>query len=97
MIDRRGMHLRPSEGLDDILVDRFKFDHDDDGDESPVYGIDPFDISRMRYRAKIAGSHHGQSQVQAPRRPQTEASSTNQQSSTQPPDLGTHSSRSRPA
>lgn len=97
MIDRRGMHMRPTEGLDDILVDRFKFDHDDDDDESPVYRIDPFDISRMRYRAKIAGSHFGQSQVQAPRRPQPEASSTSHQSSTPVPDLGAPSSRLRPA
>ena len=58
MIDRRGMHLRPPEGIDDILVDRFKFDHDDDEDEIPVYGIDLFDLSRIRYRAKPSGLHY---------------------------------------
>lgn len=94
MIDRRGMHLRPPEGLDDILVDRFKFDHDDDEDEIPVYGIDLFDIARIRYRAKPSGSHYGQSQIQAPRRPAIEVSSTIQQPGTLIP---THSSRLRPA
>ena len=97
MIDRRGMHSRPTEGIDDILVDRFKFDHDDDDEESPAYGIDPFDISRMRYRAKIAGSHYGQAQVQAPRRPQSEAGSLNHASSAPSSDSGAHSSRIRPA
>ena len=84
MIDRRGMHSRPTEGLDEIVVDRFKFDHDDDDDESPVYTIDPFEISRMRYRAKIAGSNYGQLQVQASRRPQSEASSINRQNNATP-------------
>lgn len=95
MIDRRGMHVRPAEGLDDILVDRFKFDHDDDDDEISIYDIDPFDIARMRYRANIAaGSHHGQTQVHAQRRPQNEVGSTNQQSST---NIATQSNRLRPA
>lgn len=84
MIDRRGVQLRPTEALDDVLVDRFKFDHDDDDDEIPIYGIDPFDIARMRYRAKISGSHLGQ--VHASRRSQTEF---NQQAGTDP-------SRSKP-
>jgi enhancer of polycomb-like protein len=94
MIDRRGMRLRPMEVLDDVLVDRFMFDHDDDDDEIPVYGIDPFDIARMRYRAKIAGSHLGQ--VHASRRAQIESGPTNQQASTPVPDLPFHSGRSKP-
>ena len=57
MIDRRGMRLQSKEELeqvDDIVVDRFKFDRDDDDDEEiPTYIIDPNDISSMRYRAKI--------------------------------------------
>ena len=57
MIDRRGMRLQSKdelEGLDDIVIDRFKYDHDDDDDdEAPTYVIDPNDISSMRYRAKI--------------------------------------------
>ena len=57
MIDRRGMRLQSKEelnGLDDIVVDRFKFDRDDDDeDEVPIYTVDPNDISNMRYRAKM--------------------------------------------
>ena len=57
MIDRRGMRLQSKDeldGLDDIVVDRFKYDHDDDDeDEVPKYVIDPNDIASMRYRAKI--------------------------------------------
>ena len=57
MIDRRGMRLQSKDeldGLDDIVVDRFKYDRDDDDeDEVPTYVIDPNDISSMRYRAKI--------------------------------------------
>lgn len=56
MIDRRGMRLQSKDeldGLDDIVVDRFKYDHDDeDEDEVPTYVIDPNDLSSMRYRAK---------------------------------------------
>lgn len=70
MIDRRGMRLQSREELDkldDIVVDRFKFDRDDDDeDEVPVYAIDPNDISNMRYRAKIT------QQVQVNRRQEQE-------------------------
>lgn len=58
MIDRRGMRLQSKEELehvDDIVVDRFKYDRDDDDeDEVPTYVIDPNDISSMRYRAKVS-------------------------------------------
>ena len=77
MIDRRGMRVQPKEELDHNIVDRFKFDNDDDEDALPVYVIDPYDISSMRYRAKISGSHQSQSQAQAARRPQIEAASIN--------------------
>ena len=70
MIDRRGMRLQSSEELDkldDIVVDRFKFDRDDDDeDEVPVYTVDSNDISNMRYRAKIT------QQVQVSRRQEQE-------------------------
>lgn len=80
MIDRRGMRLDSKEGLDNILVDRFRFDTDEDEDEVPVFVVDPYDISSMRYRAKISGSHQAQSQVQAaPRRPQLEGIPTESQ------------------
>lgn len=77
MIDRRGMRVQSKEELDHNIIDRFKFDNDEDEDEVPVYVIDPYDISSMRYRAKISGSHQSQSQAQAARRPQIEAVSIN--------------------
>ena len=64
MIDRRGMRLQSTEGLDDIVVDRYKFDHDEDEDEIPMYPVDPYDIPRMRYRA------HMHAQLQAAKRAQ---------------------------
>ena len=57
MIDRRGMRLQSKEELDQldpIVVDRFKFDRDDDDeDEVSTYVIDPNDIASMRFRAKM--------------------------------------------
>lgn len=64
MIDRRGMRLQSREGVDDTVVDRYKFDLDDDEDEVPTYSVDPYDISSMRYRAKVHG------QLQAAKRAQ---------------------------
>ena len=73
LIDRRGMHLQSKEGLDEAVVDRYKYDRDDDDDdEVPTYLIDPYDISSMRYRAAIAGS--AQPHQQGARRAQIEAS-----------------------
>lgn len=73
MIDRRGMHLQSKEGVDDAIVDRFKYDRDeDDDDEVPVYPIDPYDISRMYYRAATGASAHPPSQIQGARRSQLE-------------------------
>lgn len=80
IIDRRGMRLESKEGLNDKVVDRFKFDNDDDEDEVPVYVAEPYDISSMRYRAKISGAYQGQSQAQAAiRRPQLEGVPTDSQ------------------
>ncbi len=64
MIDRKGMRLQSTEGLDDIIVDRYKFDQDEDEDEIPTYPIDQYDIPRMRYRA------HMHAQLQAAKRAQ---------------------------
>lgn len=73
MIDRRGMHLESREGVDDAIVDRFKYDRDDDDhDDAPVYLIDPYDISSMRYRAATGANAHPPSQIQAARRAQLE-------------------------
>ena len=78
MIDRRGMHVPSKEGLTEKILDRYKFDKDDDDDEMPVYHVDTYDIYSMRYRAKIAASlSHQPQQAQAvSKRPQLEASST---------------------
>lgn len=79
MIDRRGMRVHSTEGLDDVIVDRFKFDNDDDDDEVPVYLVDPYDISTMRYRAKISGSYQNQFQSQVSRRQPIESTPSNPQ------------------
>ncbi|KAL8843109.1 MAG: hypothetical protein Q9170_000239 [Blastenia crenularia] len=73
MIDRRGMRVPWREGLDDIVADRYKFDHEDDDDEVLTYHVDPYDITSMRYRARISGLHQNY-QAQAAKRQQTEAS-----------------------
>lgn len=64
MIDRRGLRLQSTEGLDDTVVDRYKFDQDEDEEEIPTYPTDQYDIPRMRYRAHI------QAQLQAAKRAQ---------------------------
>ncbi|KAA6411957.1 MAG: histone acetyltransferase complex component Epl1 [Lasallia pustulata] len=73
MIDRRGMRLQSKEGLDEIAVDRFKYDQDED-DEEPTYLIDPYDISSMHYRATVSANTRDQAQMQAAKRAQLEGS-----------------------
>ena len=80
MIDRRGMRLQTREGLDDVIVDRFKYDQDEDEDEVPTYLIDPFDIASMRYRASVSGPPQAQFQLQ--RRSQLEGTVSNAQAPT---------------
>ena len=80
MIDRRGMNLQSKEGIDPKVVDRFKYDRDDDDDEEMSnYPIDPFEISSMRYRAAIVGSSQTHPQAQSVRRAQIETSATTSQ------------------
>ncbi|MCJ1476910.1 Enhancer of polycomb-like protein 1 [Lambiella insularis] len=81
-IDRRGMNLQSKEGIDPAILDRFKYDRDDDDDDEVApYLTDPYDIDSMRYRAAIAGSSPSQpqNQSQSARRPQLEASASNSQ------------------
>lgn len=73
LIDRRGMRLQSKEGLDASAVDRFKYDQDEDEEES-TYLIDPYDISSMRYRASVFASVRDQAQMQAVKRAQLEGS-----------------------
>lgn len=75
MIDRRGMRLPWKEGLENAVADRFKFDHEDDDDEIPMYEVDLYDIANMRYRARNSGLHQNY-QVQAAKRQQIEASAS---------------------
>ncbi|KAI9782018.1 MAG: Enhancer of polycomb-like protein 1 [Peltula sp. TS41687] len=53
MIDRRGMRLQSTEGIDPIVLDRFKFDRDDENDENPRYEVDTEDFRSMQCRASI--------------------------------------------
>lgn len=56
-IDRRGMSSVTKGSLDDIVSDRFKYDHDDD-DEQPVYEVDPYETKHLRFRATIPFPPH---------------------------------------
>ena len=77
MIDRRGMRLQSKEGLDPVLLERFKFDQDeDDEDDASTYLTDPCDINNMRYRAAISGSYPPHGQMQTVRRAQVEAAAS---------------------
>lgn len=95
MIDRRGMRVQSKEGLDEVIAERFKFDHEDE-DEVPIYVMDPYDVSSMRYRAKISGSQHSQSQTQGPKRHQIEATSTNAQRIATSSETQNHLSQPKP-
>jgi enhancer of polycomb-like protein len=76
LIDRRKMHPSKDQ-LPFRLAERFKYDRDDDeGDDDEniaTFPIDPYNISSMRYRAAIAGTHQHHAQAQAQRRAQMEA------------------------
>ena len=85
MIDRRGMHMQSKEGLDDMIVDRFKYDRDDDDEEEvPIYPVDPYEIANMRYRAAITGSPQTHPSIQAARRAQLESAASNPQAAANP-------------
>lgn len=88
MIDRRGMRLQSKEGLDASVVDRFKYDQDEDDEES-TYLIDPYDISSMRYRASVFASVRDQAQTQAAKRAQLEGSVASLQASASGPSATT--------
>jgi enhancer of polycomb-like protein len=54
IIDRGGLKLQSKDGLDPRLVDRYKYDRDEDDDDvTEKYPIDRFDLSSMRYRAAM--------------------------------------------
>lgn len=53
MVDRRGMRLKSAEGIDPVILDRYRFDRDDENDEAPLYEVDPEDFWSMQYRASM--------------------------------------------
>ena len=69
MIDRRGNRVKDKKEVNRDILDRWKYDMDDENMEDTTM-VDPFDIQSMRYRAAI--SH---AQGQTIRRAQVDASS----------------------
>ncbi|KAI9786874.1 MAG: Enhancer of polycomb-like protein 1 [Geoglossum umbratile] len=57
LVDRRGLRLQSPEDIDPIVLDRFKYDQDDE-DEQPTYVVDPYDTASMRYRATMLPISH---------------------------------------
>jgi len=91
MIDRRGMHLPSKEGIDATVLDRFKYDQDDEDDEA-IFLVDPYNVFSMRYRASFFGNNrdHATAQVHATRRSQTDITMNSEQSG------GPHATSSQP-
>lgn len=56
-MDRRGLRLQSPEDIDPIILDRYKYDRDDE-DEQPTYMVDPYDTANMRYRATMLPISH---------------------------------------
>lgn len=83
IIDRRGSRVQNKEELDPAILDRWKFDLDDD-DTDDIVEVDPFSVHSMRYRAAIGGSTGPHPQAQISKRAQTEASTSNSQSGAGP-------------
>ena len=73
MIDRRGNSVQDKEEIDRNILDRWKYDLDDE-DVEDIYEIDNYEIQNMRYRAAIS---HAQGQIT--RRAQMDASSSRNQ------------------
>lgn len=73
MIDRRGFRLQSTEGIDPRVLERFKYDRDDDDEDGPAsYMIDPCDPYHMLFRAnhlsnrELSGQRPGQTQAARP-------------------------------
>lgn len=65
MIDRRGMQMQSKDGIDPMILDRFKFDRDDDDDDSPVFTVDPDDQWSIQYRVNMWTGRDAQAPRQA--------------------------------
>jgi enhancer of polycomb-like protein len=83
LVDRRGLRLQSPEDIDPIILDRFKYDLDDE-DEQPTYVVDPYETLNMRYRASVLPishkDHAAAVHAQSFRRLQQDVSMTNGQS-----------------
>ncbi|KAI9721444.1 MAG: hypothetical protein M1812_002206 [Candelaria pacifica] len=74
MIDRRGMQLQSKECITNTILDRYKYDQDDE-DDHPLYFMDTYDSMSMRYRASMSTQVRDSAttqaaQLQPSRRPQ---------------------------
>lgn len=87
MIDRRGMRLSWKESSDDLVADRYKFDHEDEDDELPTYLVEPCDIASMRYRARMSGLPQGYQAQAAKRQMDAAANQTGHGQQSRPPIL----------
>ncbi|KAI9677550.1 MAG: Enhancer of polycomb-like protein 1 [Caeruleum heppii] len=64
MIDRRGFRVESKEAIDPRVLDRFKYDPEDD-DEDLTHVVDRFDTMSMFFRASFMGSPRTQSGFRA--------------------------------
>lgn len=65
MIDRRNMAARHRADIDPIILDRFKYDDDEDEDDDIVFERDKYDIQVMQHRAIMAAKAREVAQMQA--------------------------------
>ncbi|OKL57009.1 Enhancer of polycomb-like protein 1 [Talaromyces atroroseus] len=65
MIDRRNLATKFKSDIDPIILDRFKYDGDDDDDEDLVFERDKYDIQIMQHRAIMAAKAREVAQMQA--------------------------------
>jgi enhancer of polycomb-like protein len=54
MVDRRGIKRPREDDVDELVLDRFKFDRDSDEDDE-LYPVDHYDTAHMRYRVIMGG------------------------------------------
>jgi enhancer of polycomb-like protein len=65
LIDRRGLHVESTNAINPHILERFKYDRDDD-DEDLTYVVDRFDTMSMFFRASFMGSSRAQNGLRTP-------------------------------